>query len=161
MSLLQNEIHHQYYQKMKPLMQSQHEWLFSFYKRKQRREETMIVIQTQNDIEYLKAINTVPMDLIKVIEQDFLDVLEAEGVDKDDLSYRLPSQQAFVLLEVDDDVSNSVGDLLHIEYIEKLTENNIDYYRIAKRFDHEFQLLYTLAGIHDEKSEQWLNDHAE
>jgi DNA-dependent RNA polymerase auxiliary subunit epsilon len=122
----------------------------------------MKILQTQSDFEYLKAVNASPIDLIKAIEQDFLDVLEAEGVEEDQLlSYRLPFQQAFILLEAGDDVRNVIGESLHIEYIEKVIESNVEYYRIAKRFDHEFQMIYSLVGVHDENTKHWLEEHAE
>lgn len=36
----------------------------------------MKMIQTLSDIEYLKAINKIPIELIKEIEQDFLNLME-------------------------------------------------------------------------------------
>lgn len=39
----------------------------------------MKIIQTINDIEYLKATNAVPKELIKEIEQDFLGIYESSA----------------------------------------------------------------------------------
>jgi hypothetical protein len=119
------------------------------------------VIQTQNDIEFLKANNTLPLEVINTIEQEFLYLIEEEAADCDPLLFRLPIQKAVILLEAGDDVLGTIGDIIQLEYVEKITERTIDYYRIAKRHDHDIQLIYSLLGIHDHKTEQWLNDQAE
>ena len=116
----------------------------------------MKLIQTLNDIEWLKASNDLARPLIKSIEQDFLDLFEANGDELNVLKFRLPSQQALILLEVGDNVLGIVNDPFHLEYVEKQEEGRIEVYRIAKRVEHDFQLIYTLVGIHDEEIEQWL-----
>ena len=121
----------------------------------------MKVLQTQNDIEILKANNTLPLELINTIEQEFLFLIEEDAADCDPLLFRLPIQKAVILLEAGDDVLGTIGDTLHLEYIEKITEGSIDYYRIAKRYDHDIKLIFTLMGMHDQESEQWLNEQAE
>ncbi len=121
----------------------------------------MKMIQTQNDIEFLKANNTLPLVFINIIEQEFLYLIEEEAADCDPLLFRLPIQRAVILLEAGDDVLATVGDIFHIEYVEKITEGTIIYYRIAKRHDHDIQLIYSLFGIHDHETEQWLNEQAE
>jgi hypothetical protein len=119
------------------------------------------VIQTINDIEYLKSLNNVPLELFKAIEQDLVSLIEEEAVESDPLAVRLPFHKASILLENGDEVSNILGDTFHLEYVEKLIEGNISYYRIAKRHDHEFQLIYTLIGCHDEEVEKWLEEQVE
>lgn len=42
----------------------------------------MRIIQCLSDIEYLRAVNALPMALIKEITQDFLGIYEAEDQDK-------------------------------------------------------------------------------
>lgn len=121
----------------------------------------MKLIQTLNDIEWLKANNGVPRPLIKSIEQDFLDLFAAEGDEMDVLKFRLPLQQALILLEAGDDVLGMVNDPFHLEYVEKQEEGRIEFYRIAKRVEHDFQLIYTLVGIHNEETEQLLIEQAE
>jgi hypothetical protein len=119
------------------------------------------VIQTQNDIEFLKANNTLPPELIITIEQEFLYLIEEEEADCNPLIFRLPIQKAVILLEAGDDVLGTIGGILHLEYIEKLTEGSINYYRIAKRHDQDIQLIYSLMGIHDKEIEQWLREQVE
>jgi hypothetical protein len=119
------------------------------------------VIQSLNDIECLKSINNVPMELAIAIEEDLQNLIEEEAIDSDPLKVRLPFHKASILLENGDDVVDILGDTFHLEYVEKLTEGNISYYRIAKRHDHEFQLIYTLIGCHDEEVEKWLEEQVE
>lgn len=90
--------------------------------------------------------------LIEVIEQEFLQVLELAD------SNWLSIHQASMFLEQSDDVMEIVGEAFFIEYIEKIKESNLEYYRIAKRNDQDMQIIYTLVGAHDEKIEKWLDD---
>jgi hypothetical protein len=120
----------------------------------------MKTIQCLNDIEALKAVDELPKLMIQTIEEDFLCLYEAEGAETDLLQFRLPFSKALILLEVGDDVMKEVNDPFHLEYVEKVTEGEKAYYRLAKRFDHDFQLIYTLAGIHDDIAEEWLAQQA-
>ncbi len=121
----------------------------------------MKLIQALNDIEWLKAKNALPISIIEAIEQDFLTLFEAEGDGENVLTFRLPSQQALILLEAGDNVLGMANDPIHLEYVEKLEQGQIEFYRIAKRIEHDFQLIYTLVGVHDEETEQWLIEQAE
>lgn len=122
----------------------------------------MKIIQTINDLEYLKATNAIPIELAQAIEQDFHNLFEAYGTDEDLLKFRLPYQQAQVLLEYGDDVLSFLdGALYDLEYIERCKNGKINYYRAAKRYDHDFQLVYTQVKIHDASTEQWLSEQAE
>lgn len=122
---------------------------------------TMKVIQCINDIEALKAYGQIPKPLIQAIEHDFLHLYEAEGEETPLFSFFLPYEQALILLEAGDDVMKLLDDPFTLEYVERHRQGLIEFYRIAKRFGHEFQLFYTLIGIHDEDAEQWLFEHAE
>ena len=123
----------------------------------------MKIIQTLNDIEQLKAIKAIPTELIHVIEQDFINLYEAESTDEELLKFHLPIQRALILVEAEagDDVLGLLDDPFMIEFVEKDKQDGIEYYRIAKRFENEFQLIFTLAGIHDERTEEWLLEQAE
>jgi hypothetical protein len=121
----------------------------------------MKIIQTLNDIEQLRAIKAVPMELIEMIEQDFINLYEAEGLDANLLMFCLPYQQALFLLEAGDDVLVLLNDLFTLEYVEKDKRGGIEFYRIAKRLEHEFQLIYTLVGIHNKEIENWLQEQAD
>lgn len=118
-------------------------------------------IQTLYDIEWLKSTNLVPRSIIESIEQDFTALFEAEGGEVDMWAFRLSKQQAIILIETGDDVLGMVNDPFHLEYVERLEEGRIEFYRIAKRIEYEFQLMFTLVGIHDEETEQWLAENAE
>lgn len=134
---------------------------FVFFSRNKGGEKILKVIQTLNDIEYLKSLNNVPLELVNAIEQDFHQLMAELGSDEESFSFVLPTRLAIILFEPGDDVIEIVGDKLHLEYVEEITEGSIDYYRIVKRHDHEFQLIYSLTGCHNEKVENWLEEQAE
>ncbi|MCM3068291.1 hypothetical protein M3568_18380 [Priestia flexa] len=115
----------------------------------------MKYVLTKNDIEALKEKQAVVAELIDVIESEFLALLESEELQQ------LPIQQACILLEPGDKVLEILEEAFSIEYIERSVVKNVEYYRIAKRNDHDFQLIYSLVGIHDEETEQWLMEKAE
>lgn len=122
----------------------------------------MKIIQTLNDVEWLKAENVVPKELIAVIEEDFLTLYEASGQDDELVIFRLPDQEAIVLLEKGDKVLERLELIaMDLEYVERHKIGQIEFYRMAKRIEHEFQLIYTLVGIHSEDAEQFLQEHAE
>ncbi|MDE8565257.1 hypothetical protein PNH38_15470 [Anoxybacillus rupiensis] len=121
----------------------------------------MKVIQCINDIEALKAFGQIPKPLIQVIEHDFLQLYKAEDRETELFQFYLPYQQTLILLEAGDAVIKLLDDSFTLEYVERHQQGLIEFYRIAKRFGHEFQLFYTLIGIHDEDTEQWLFEHAE
>lgn len=121
----------------------------------------MKVIRSLNDIEWLKVNNHVPKELVKEIEQDFLNFYEASNTEIDVLSYTLESHEAFLLLEAGDDVLEILENPIMLEFVEKSKDGLIEYYRMAKRIEHEFQLIYSLVGIHDEKAENFLKEQAE
>ncbi|MED5053039.1 hypothetical protein P9850_14650 [Anoxybacillus rupiensis] len=121
----------------------------------------MKVIQCINDIEALKAFGQIPKPLIQVIEHDFLQLYKAEDRETELFQFYLPYQQTLILLEAGDDVIKLLDDSFTLEYVERHQQGLIEFYRIAKRFGHEFRLFYTLIGIHDEDTEQWLFQHAE
>ncbi|GGJ76720.1 hypothetical protein GGR02_002886 [Anoxybacillus voinovskiensis] len=121
----------------------------------------MKVIQCVNDIEALKAYRRAPQPLIQAIEQDFIDLYEASGKETSLLAFFLPYDQALILLEKEDDVMAQVDDPFTLEYVERHHHGDMAFYRIAKRWGHEFQLFYTLVGIHDESTEQWLLEQAD
>lgn len=114
-----------------------------------------------SDIANLRASNAVPMHLIKIIQADLLHLFNTDKPNDYLFKMRLPRQHALVLLEAGDDVKKELGHVLYIEYVEKLEHEGMEYYRMAKRLDHEFQLLYTLTGIHDQEIEAWLAEQAE
>ncbi|MCL6585002.1 MAG: hypothetical protein K6T72_00530 [Anoxybacillus sp.] len=121
----------------------------------------MKVIQCINDIEALKAFGQIPKPLIQVIEHDFLQLYKAEDRETELFQFYLPYQQTLILLEAGDDVIKLLDDSFTLEYVERHQQGLIEFYRIVKRFGHESQLFYTLIGIHDEDTEQWLFEHAE
>lgn len=121
----------------------------------------MKVIRSLNDIEWLKVNNHVPKELVKEIEQDFLNFYEASNTEIDVLSYTLESHEAFLLLEAGDDVLEILENPIMLEFVEKSKDGLIEYYRMAKRIEHEFQLIYSLVGIHDEETENFLKEQAE
>ncbi|WP_419393172.1 hypothetical protein [Cytobacillus praedii] len=120
----------------------------------------MKFIQTQNDIELLRVNNDLPLVFINEIEQDFHQLIDEMGIDEEPFSFVLPTHLAIILFEPGDKVLEIINEFL-IEYVEWSTVKGVDYYRIAKRNDHDFQLIYTLVGIHDDEIEQWLREKAE
>jgi hypothetical protein len=121
----------------------------------------MKIIQTQNDIEFLRANNEFPLAFINVIEHEFYQLMAEHVSDEEPYSFVLPNRLAIILYKPGDDVLKVVGNGLQLEYIEKVDEEPIEYYRIAKRHDHEIQLMYSLVGIHKPDIEQWLEENAE
>lgn len=116
------------------------------------------VIRTQYDIEQLKVNRAIPLAFTNAIEQDFYYLtLEIDSQD-DPSTFVLPTRLAILLLETGDDVPRIIGSTLQLEYIEKIVEETTEYYRIAIRHDHEFQLVYTLVGIHSVEIEKWLRN---
>ncbi|MCE4049919.1 hypothetical protein [Bacillus sp. Au-Bac7] len=111
--------------------------------------------------EFVKIKEILPKDFMEEIEAHLLHLLEQEGIEEEQ-SIRLSSRKAIILIEENDELLKIVGELIDIEYIEKSTAaDNTTYYRIAKRYDHEYQLLYTLAGVHDDQTEEWLKKYSE
>lgn len=62
----------------------------------------MKMIRTQNDIELLKANNTLPSYLIKSIKQEFIYLMKEIARESDPLQFRLPIYKAIILLEPGD-----------------------------------------------------------
>ena len=121
----------------------------------------MKVIQTLNDLEWLKASNNVPRELVQAIEQDFLLLFEAESECDDVLTFRLPNQEALILLELGDDVIGMFEQsFMDLEYVERHKQDNVSFFRLAKRSDHQFQLMYSQEGTLHEETENWLKEHA-
>lgn len=124
----------------------------------------MKVIQTIYDIKELKERKpqneSLPPELIEVVEQDFLDIYESGNENVYLMDFYLPHRQALILLEQGDDVLRILDDLQTIEYVEKAKAGRLEYYRITKRIEHEFQLIYSLVGIHEETTEKWLEEQA-
>jgi hypothetical protein len=122
----------------------------------------MKMIQTLSDIEYLKATTTLPMELIKEIEKDFLSIFEAENNEVYLLEFRLPPWQTLFVFEKGDHVVlEKLNDPITLEYVEKVEVNQLAYYRCAIRNDHEFQIYYSQINIHDKEIEDWLQEQAE
>lgn len=123
----------------------------------------MRIIQCLSDIEYLRAVNRLPMALIKEITQDLLGIYEAE--DQDDiylLNFRLPLMQALFVLEKDDDVVERFNDPFSlVEYVEKVEIDETEYYRCGLRKGPYIQLYYSLVNSHNAETEKWLREHAE
>lgn len=112
-------------------------------------------IFTKDDIEKLRSTKKVNVELSEVLENEVLILLESDGLQK------LPIQQSCILLETGDKVLEILENNLLIEYIERSTVKSVEYYRIAKRNEHEFQMIYSLVGIHDDITEQWLLEQSE
>ena len=121
----------------------------------------MKMIQTLSDIEYLKATNKIPIELIKEIEQDFLNLYEAENNDVYLLEFRLSPWQALFVFEKGDDVLSKINDSFALEYVEKVEINQFAYYRCARRNGHDLQLYYSQINIHNVETEEWLQEQAE
>lgn len=119
------------------------------------------IINNLSDIESLKLINEIPNELLEAIEQD-LNLLFDINADVDDIStFNLPEYQALIVLEAGDKVLQFLNDPFCIEYVERHKLDKVDYFRIAKRNDHEFQLVYSQVNLHDEQTERWLSEQAE
>lgn len=121
----------------------------------------MKIIQTLSDIEYLKATNTVPIELIKAIEQDFLNIYEAENDEVYLLNYRLSPWQALFVFEKGDDVLSKLNNSMTLEYVEKVESGQIAYYRGAIRNEYDIQIYYSQENIHHKNIEDWLQEQAE
>lgn len=80
----------------------------------------MKMIQTLSDIDYLKATNKIPIELIKEVEQDFLNLYEAENNDLYLLEFRLSPWHALFVFEKGDDVLSKINDPFALEYVEKV-----------------------------------------
>ncbi|RHW39966.1 hypothetical protein D1B33_03725 [Lysinibacillus yapensis] len=94
----------------------------------------MRIIQCLADIEYLRAEKTLPMALIKEIEQDCLGIYDAENYDDIYLlNFRLPLVQALFVFEKGDDVVGRLNNVFELENIEKYRIEEIDYYRCRLR----------------------------
>src|SRR5699024_6793930 len=119
----------------------------------------MKMIQTLYDLEGLKRTQVIPIEMLKQIEQDFLHVYDSVNDNVYLMDFRLPFHQALLLLEQGDEVQGMLGDPLEIEYIEKESMEGQDYYRKGKREDHDIQINYSLVGIHDKDSEQFLKEY--
>lgn len=118
-------------------------------------------IQTVSDIEFLKETKAVQIEFINEIEQDFLNICEAEHEVVCFLDYRLSLWQALFVFEKGDDVLGKLNDPMSVEYVEKVVVEQLVYYRCAIRNEHDFQIYYSLIGIHDEEIENWLHENSE
>lgn len=121
----------------------------------------MRMIQTLNDIEYLKASEAAPMKLIKFIESDLLHLFNAESPADYLFKMRLPRQQELVLIEAGDPVIELFDDPFCVEYVENYNQDQLEYYKICKRMDHEFSLYYVEALLLDEETRKWLAEQVE
>lgn len=121
----------------------------------------MKLIQTLNDIDCLKASQSAPQALIQAIEQDFHLLFEADSAWNDVRTFRPAEQDAIILLNAGDDVKCMFDDsFMDLEFVEREKNAHMTYYRIAKRNDYQFQLLYSVVGTHDQETEQWLQEQA-
>lgn len=122
----------------------------------------MKVIQTLNDIEWLKTTNAAPKAIIQAIQEDFQMLFEAESDCEHVLRFRLPYDEALILLEKSDDVLGMFDpSFIDLEYVERHKQGNVSYFRIAKRSEHQFQLMYSKVGTHTVSTEEWLQEHAD
>lgn len=121
----------------------------------------MKIIQTLNDIEFLKAQSKMPIELIREIEQDFLNIYEAENDEVYLLNYHLSPWQALFVFEKGDDVLGRLNDPLALEYVERVEVEHFAYYRCALRNEYDFQIYYSQAITHDKRTEDWLQEQAE
>lgn len=121
----------------------------------------MKIIQTLNDIEWLKATNAAPKEMIQTIQKDFLMLFEAESDCEDVLRFRLTYDEALILLEKNDDVLGMFDpSIIDLEYVERHKQGNVSFFRLAKRSEHQFQLMYSKVGSHALSTEEWLQEHA-
>lgn len=120
----------------------------------------MKIIQSLNDIEFLKATRRIPLPMIQYIEKEFLDRFEASNSEEELFAFRLPMNEAMILLEKDDDVLAEINHPFDLEYVERIKEGDISFYRIAIRFDPEIRVYYSLVGTYDDETEEWLNEQA-
>ncbi|RYG71915.1 hypothetical protein EU245_12340 [Lentibacillus lipolyticus] len=93
----------------------------------------MKVIQTFNDLEWLKATQATPKELVQVMEEGFHLLFEANNECEDVMTFRLPKQEALILLEAGDEVLGLLDDPFALEFVEKGKRGRIEFYRIAKR----------------------------
>lgn len=120
----------------------------------------MKMIKSLNDVNMLKASIGGPVELIKKIEQDFFTLYESSNSNLEIGAFNLSQNEAIILLESNDNVLDMIKDNYQLEYVEKYKVGQLQFYRIAKRITQglEFQLIYSLVGIHDEETEQILNE---
>lgn len=120
----------------------------------------MKIIQCLSDIELLKADLLLP--LRAAMEKDFLGLYESLNDDNTYLlNFRLPLVQALFVLEKGDDVIGLFNDPFALEFVEKMTIDEIDYYRCGLRKGPFIQLYYSLVNSHNAEIEEWLREHAE
>ncbi len=97
-----------------------------------------------------------PLDLIEVIEKDFLLMVQAEESNVDITNWKLPYYKSLVVLEENDSLNQVIGNPIFMEYVEENKCKSFKYYKIVRRHDHDFQVLYARVGTFDKKTEMWL-----
>jgi len=117
----------------------------------------MKVIQTMNDIEYMKASSLFPTSLLTIVERDFLLFYEAEGNDEEVTEFQLPNHQALLIAENEEDVHEVTRNPLDIEYIEQEQQH----FKIGKRNDQEIQFVYVPFYILGESLKESLQNQSE
>ncbi|UGB30587.1 hypothetical protein [Metabacillus sp. B2-18] len=116
----------------------------------------MKMIQTIADIKELKAMNSIPLGYLKVIENELINWFEAEGECELLTSFRLPSYSCIYHLEDDKDGNFIEDQIINIEFIEKEVTSDCSYYRIGMMNDHQMSLFFFVEGTLSFKNEQWL-----
>lgn len=116
----------------------------------------MKIIQTLSDIEELKARGDVDLNYLKVIEEEFINWFESDGNGELLTSFRLPSESCIYHLEGKEDTSFISSQMLSIEYIEKESTEECDYFRIGIMNDNQMSVIYFLKGTFDQYFEQSL-----
>jgi hypothetical protein len=114
-------------------------------------------IQTIADVEVLKGNINIPKDYLEIIETEFMNWFEAEGIDESLKSFQLPNHSCIYHLEDKQDTSFITNQILFMEYAEKETVKDCTYYRIGIMSDHQMIVAFFIKGTLDEQFEKYLD----
>jgi hypothetical protein len=105
-------------------------------------EAQVELILNMRDLQRLKA--KLPSKLFIYLEQEFTDLYEYYSSNQDLEDFILEQNQSMTILQTDNEVDSILQEPFEIEFVERIVEEQLPFYRIGVRNAGEIQLFYCM-----------------
>jgi len=122
----------------------------------------MQIIKGFLDLELLRENATLTSSFLDYLETEWMEFYEAysDGVPLEEFSLELHGMQ--IVLESGDSLPEGMGETIFPEYVEKISLDDVDIYRMYVMEAEDYgKLYYSFVGSLDDESEATLGEYAE
>lgn len=116
----------------------------------------MELILKRQDIFQLQG--AIPLELQFYLKKEFMDLYEYYSMNEGIDDFLLEESQSMAIIQTDEEIKTILQKPLEIEFVERIVEGQLTFYRIGVRNAGEIQLFYCIENNHGNSINEILSE---